>query len=271
MKPYFGNTCSDFFALRVSCPILDSTKPCDTLHAQALGEGHMRITMLPVMLGAVMLLIHPGCSDHLGPPGPEGPQGPQGPAGSQGPQGPQGAVGPQGPAGHEGAVGPQGTQGPQGLPGPAGAQGPAGPQGPQGPSGGVNAAVAHLAGAYIAPGFPANTWLQVDFTATSQNDDLLGADLTNNRFVVPSTGLYDLYGTAFFCPQTYRYTVLAIRVNGSNVAYSSSPGAEGCRAVTAREVLPLSSGSAVTLHVYDSVNGPSDGISGIMLTVLKLR
>jgi hypothetical protein len=60
-------------------------------------------------------------------------------------------------------------------------------------------------------------------------------------------------------------------LNGDDVAYSSSSIAEGCRTVRAQETLYLAQGGTVTMDVFDSVNGPTYGISDIMLTVTRLR
>ncbi len=130
----------------------------------------------------------------------------------------------------------------------------------------------HLQGTDFPPGgFAAQTALPIDFAATPYTNDLPGADLDNNRFVVPAAGLYQLIGNAEFCPQTTHYSSMHIKVNGTSVAYASSSIAQGCRTVKAQETLRLAQGDAITMTVFDSVNGPTYGISGIMLTVVRLR
>lgn len=209
--------------------------------------------------------------------------------GSPGPQGEQGPPGPPGEAGLRGETGlpgPQGGQGLAGAPGqsvsvtaePPGSNCPAGGQRLNSASGtsyvchGNAPAVTHLQGADFAAGaFPAATNLPVDFTATPYTNDLAGADLTNNRFVAPTDGLYSITGTARFCPQAVHYSALAINLNGSPLLDAISPGAAGCRTLRVQETLHLVRAGTLSMTVFDSVNGPTFGISDIMLTVVKLR
>jgi hypothetical protein len=225
----------------------------------------MRGALLPAVLWTVLLL---GCRPG-GPPGPPGPQGSTGPQGSAGSQGP---AGPQGPAGQSVI----GTVEPPGINCPAGGQRISSASGSSYVCNGSAPAVMHLGGVDFPPGeFTAGTWLPVDFATTPYANDALlspGVDLTNDQFVVPLEGLYDLIGFARFCPQTTHYSIIRFKLNGT-AAFSQveSSIAQGCRTLIARETLILAQGDTIKMEVYDSVNGPTGGIHNIMLTVLKLR
>ena len=237
-----------------------------------------------VASGLVSLLL--ACSGSQGPQGEPGPRGETGPRGDTGPAGPAGAPGTPGDKGDQGPQGDTGAPGANGAPGqsvsvtaePPGSNCPAGGQKLISASGtsyvcnGIAPAVVHLQGADLPAGsFAANTNIPVDFTATPFTNDLSGADLTNNRFVVPSDGLYFVTGSAQFCPQTTHGAVLYVNLNGNTVAGASSAQAGGCRTNEVHQTLQLARGDAITMVVYDSANGPTTGIANIMLTVVKLR
>jgi hypothetical protein len=76
--------------------------------------------------------------------------------------------------------------------------------------------------------------------------------------------LYTITGIVGFCPQTTHYSVLVIKLNGSALRDSISPGAIGCRTVSAHETLSLVHGDSLTMEVFDSANGPTSGISKII-------
>lgn len=210
-----------------------------------------------------------GCRDGTGPQGPEGPQGPIGP---QGPVGPQGPIAPQGADGIPGqsvtvSVEPPGsncTSGGQKLSSISGTSFVCNASAP---------AVAHLKGADLpAGGFPTSTWIQVDFTATPYDtDNLTGADLTNNQFIIPSSGLYDIQAAAHFCPQTEHFAGVLFKINGIQSSGGVTVNSKRCNRLATREVFHLNKGDVITMEVFDDDNGPTRGIEQVMLTVLKLN
>jgi hypothetical protein len=211
----------------------------------------------------------------LGCPGGRGPTGPQGPPGEQGPAGPQGPRGEQGPAGQSVSV-------------------EAEPPGGHCSNGGVkltsatsvhyvcngiSPAVAHIAGADIgAYTIKPFDVIGVDFVGTSTEDDLTGADLINNRFVVPSDGLYQLHAKIGFCPEPANSMGwVAITVNGTMLypGDNTPPVGGNCASAHTLHTVPLTKGDIVKMDIASSTAGPSRHpfqlFQGNFLTTTRLR
>ncbi len=200
-----------------------------------------------------------------------------------------------------GATGPAGPQGPKGDTGPAGPKGADGasvsvtpePPGSNCEWGGqkLNSAsgIAYvcnagrpmyvaLYGDYLNDGqFPLNQWFSMDFTGTSAGSDLSGADLTNNQFVVPADGLYDIESAAGFCGTQGGKTVFGVEITWNG--YSTSSRAIGqddasgyCRPILARMTTTLKKGDRISGQMYfRPLTGSASQIHSIRLTVVRLR
>jgi hypothetical protein len=98
-----------------------------------------------------------------------------------------------------------------------------------------------------------------------------GADTTNHRINVPTTGLYLLIGYAVSCPQTGHWGNASLNVNGISLITANISNIVGCASLNPTIVTQLTAGDLITLTYFDSVNGPTYGIIKQALTVMKLR
>jgi len=131
--------------------------------------------------------------------------------------------------------------------------------------------VTRLEGADLAAGgFAANTNIAPDMNTIALNT-LGGANLAADRVDIPSDGIYFIEAQASFCPQTTHYSSVSILINGTVAQSSGSAIASGCRTTIATFTKGLTIGDRVSMTVYDSQNGPSQGVTRIYLTVIKLN
>jgi hypothetical protein len=209
-----------------------------------------------------------------------------GPKGDTGPAGPKGDTGPAGPKGDTGPAGPEGTDGTSVsiTPEPPGSNCEWGGQKLNSASGVAYVCNAGrptyvvLYGDYLNAGrFPPAQWFSMDFTGTSAGSDLAGADLTNNQFVVPVGGLYDIESAAVFCGLVSGKTVFGVKImrNGhstSSYAIGQDDSSGNCRPILARMTTTLEQGDRIAGQMYfTSPTGSANQINSISLTVVRLR
>lgn len=126
---------------------------------------------------------------------------------------------------------------------------------------------------HATAGDNSRTQIQLD---TEGHDTMNGADLENDRIVIPSDGMYLLIGTVNLDSVSDGWEIdTIVRVNGETKAAGTTmpSGPDGAFGATGTDVKPLEEGDKVTLHVAQNSGSQLDtnpGEVAVHLTVTEV-